>query len=100
MPYRKDVLREDRAIGDPIFGDVSNFLHPVLYYVKDNVTLTKSTCLDSVEHLRVSDHVSHFLSSAPLSDRTSFSSDQYHHVVEDFETNWWVVINGFLLCGL
>ena len=28
----EDVLREDRAIGDPFQGDKSNFLHPVLYY--------------------------------------------------------------------
>ncbi|CAI8049527.1 FAD-dependent oxidoreductase domain-containing protein 2 [Geodia barretti] len=28
----EDVLREDRAIGDPFQGDNSNFLHPVLYY--------------------------------------------------------------------
>ena len=30
--HSKDVLREDRATGDPFQGDRSNFLHPVLYY--------------------------------------------------------------------
>ena len=31
----KDVLREDRAIGDAFRGDQSNFLHPVIYYYKE-----------------------------------------------------------------
>ena len=29
---RKDVLSEDRVHGDPEEADLSNFLHPVLYY--------------------------------------------------------------------
>lgn len=28
----KDVLHEDRVHGDPEEADLSNFLHPVLYY--------------------------------------------------------------------
>lgn len=30
----KDTLREDRATGDPLEADKSNFLHPVLYYYR------------------------------------------------------------------
>ena len=32
ITYSKDVLSEDRAIGDASSADKSNFLHPVLYY--------------------------------------------------------------------
>lgn len=34
-PYSKDVLRVDRAIGDPEYADRSNFLHPVFYHYKE-----------------------------------------------------------------
>ena len=40
----KDVLREDRAIGDPLSGDESNFLHPVLYYYQDPPAPSTYTC--------------------------------------------------------
>ena len=39
--YSKDVLREDRAIGEPLKADKSNFLHPVIYYYEDP---TKGGC--------------------------------------------------------
>ena len=35
--YSKDVLSEDRAIGDAASADKSNFLHPVLYYYKEPI---------------------------------------------------------------
>jgi len=35
--YSKDVLSEDRAIGDASSADKSNFLHPVLYYYKEPI---------------------------------------------------------------
>ena len=35
--YSKDVLSEDRAIGDASSADKSNFLHPVLYYCKEPI---------------------------------------------------------------
>ena len=32
--HSNDVLSEDRVHGDPIEADMSNFLHPVIYYYK------------------------------------------------------------------
>lgn len=58
----KDVLSEDRAIGDASSADKSNFLHPVFYYY--------SKPIDEI-----------FLEDIPTADR-------YHHVVEDFVTDW------------
>ena len=31
----EDVLRSDRANGNPVEADTSNFLHPVLYYYRE-----------------------------------------------------------------
>jgi thioredoxin reductase len=61
----KDVLREDRAIGDAFQGDRSNFLHPVLYYYKQ------------------------FPSSyTGLRQGNLPPADLYHHIVENFLTEW------------
>jgi hypothetical protein len=61
----KDVLREDRAIGDPFQGDRSNFLHPVLYYYHQFPSAYRG------------------LSRGELPP-----PDLYHHIVEDFLTQW------------
>ena len=37
ITYSKDVLSEDRAIGDASSADKSNFLHPVLYYYSEPI---------------------------------------------------------------
>jgi len=33
--YSKDVFSEDRATASVITADISNFLHPVIYYYKE-----------------------------------------------------------------
>lgn len=45
--HSKDVLKEDRATGDPIEADISNFLHPVLYYYTRPPTTSKRLLLPS-----------------------------------------------------
>ncbi|CAI8049524.1 FAD-dependent oxidoreductase domain-containing protein 2 [Geodia barretti] len=65
----EDVLREDRAIGDPFQGDNSNFLHPVLYY-----------------------YISFPSSFKGLGKGKLPPPDLYHHIVEDFLTDWSVYI--------
>ncbi|XP_064406922.1 FAD-dependent oxidoreductase domain-containing protein 2-like [Halichondria panicea] len=60
-----DVLRENRVEGDPIRADRSNFLHPVLYYYSSPPPIGKKWTLGEIP--------------AP---------DLYHHLVEDFLTDW------------
>eukprot|EP00731_Ephydatia_muelleri_P029142 Em0020g786a len=59
----KDVLREDRATGEPLKADKSNFLHPVIYYYEDPTKVNWN-----------SDY---------LPEPT-----RYHHIIEDFLTDW------------
>jgi hypothetical protein len=61
----EDVLRSDRVTGNPVEADQSNFLHPVLYYYQN---LPSKNAFKSV---------------GVMPPPTS-----YHHVVEDFLTDW------------
>ncbi|XP_003385457.1 PREDICTED: FAD-dependent oxidoreductase domain-containing protein 2-like [Amphimedon queenslandica] len=59
----EDVLRENRATGNPVEADTSNFLHPVLYHY-NRLPLQ-------------------FREVGVMPKPTS-----YHHIVEDFLTDW------------
>lgn len=78
----EDVLRENRATGNPIEADTSNFLHPVLYHYNRLPLQCKYIILfnDCITFYK-----SHLLVKevGVMPKPTS-----YHHVVEDFLTDW------------
>ncbi|GFR80633.1 FAD-dependent oxidoreductase domain-containing protein 2-like [Elysia marginata] len=64
----KDTFREDRAKGEPSEADLSNFLHPVLYFYKtlpSGMDMSKKSSKDTLPQ-----------------------PDYLHHFVEDFHAFW------------
>ncbi|XP_033739735.1 FAD-dependent oxidoreductase domain-containing protein 2-like [Pecten maximus] len=65
---QEDVFRIDRASSDPLYAELSNFLHPVLYYYDVLPTLDDMAAVSYPEFLPVPNEI--------------------HHVLEDFTTQW------------
>ncbi|XP_060079934.1 FAD-dependent oxidoreductase domain-containing protein 2-like [Ylistrum balloti] len=65
---QEDVFRVDRASTDPIYAELSNFLHPVLYYYDIIPNQEAMASVRRPEFLPVPDEI--------------------HHVLEDFTTQW------------
>ncbi|XP_069125707.1 FAD-dependent oxidoreductase domain-containing protein 2-like [Argopecten irradians] len=65
---QEDVFRIDRASTDPIYAELSNFLHPVLYYYNVLPTQDDMAKVRHPEFLPVPNEI--------------------HHVLEDFTTQW------------
>ncbi|KAK3737352.1 hypothetical protein RRG08_036756 [Elysia crispata] len=64
----KDTFSEDRAKAEPFEADLSNFLHPVLYYYN---TLPSATDMEGKGY-----------------EDTLPKPDNLHHFIEDFLTSW------------
>ena len=97
-PCSKDVLRVDRAIGDPEYADHSNFLHPVFYHYKEppnpgtgsNTPLIPLHIQSSIcsPLLPLLNH-NHLLPESVWVSGSLPHPNLYHHIVEDFLTDWW-----------
>jgi hypothetical protein len=77
----EDVLRSDRVTGNPVEADQSNFLHPVLYYYQN--LPSKNACNVSIYFHQTYSSCVIVKSVGVMPPPTS-----YHHVVEDFLTDW------------
>ena len=102
-----DVLRENRVMGDVDRADLSNFLHPVIYYYKEvpkgKLYSFSSSALHTHTHMHTHTyahtHTFFHLLACFLGCIIIFSYEgveignmpkptSYHHVVEDFLTDW------------
>lgn len=90
-------MRSNRAVGDPEFGDLSNFLHPVLYYYEDPPNPSKSNTSSIISSNIIFliptpififlPHFVSFIESVWVSGSLPYPT-LYHHVVEDLLTDW------------
>lgn len=89
-PYSKDVLRVDRAIGDPEYADRSNFLHPVFYHYKEPPNPGSNTplILYLLSPLFPLLNHNHLLPESVWVSGSLPHPNLYHHIVEDFLTDW------------